>query len=300
MIFLISNFDIDHCNGLLTGIFLYQKIMKKIILAFDGTHFSDGAFEFARKINDLNQVLLTGIFLPQAEFANLWSYGDAMTAPLFIPLIENNEDEKLEKNITRFEEQCQKQGIEYRIHKDFYDFALQELKNESRFADLLIIGSDSFFDTMGTKISSDHLDETLHGIECPVVVVPENFKFPEINILSYDGSESSVYAIKQFAYLFPEMSENPTYLVYANEHSNIEIPNEVNIEDLTARHFPNLTLTKLDIEPGNKFSEWISAEESAILISGSYGRSLISRIFKKSFISGIIKDHKLPVFVAHK
>ena len=41
--------------------------MKKIILAFEGTHFSEGAFEFARKLNELRPILLTGVFLPQTE-----------------------------------------------------------------------------------------------------------------------------------------------------------------------------------------------------------------------------------------
>ena len=40
--------------------------MKKILIAFDGTHFSDGAFEFARRVNELQPILLTGVFLPQA------------------------------------------------------------------------------------------------------------------------------------------------------------------------------------------------------------------------------------------
>ena len=48
--------------------------MKTIILAFDGVHFSEGAFEFARRLNESQPVLLTGVFLPQAELSNLWSY----------------------------------------------------------------------------------------------------------------------------------------------------------------------------------------------------------------------------------
>ena len=274
--------------------------MKKILLAFDGMHFSEGALEFARRLNELRPVLLTGIFLPQAEYANLWSYGDAMSGPLFIPVIENSEEEKVEKNIARFEKLCQKQGIEYRVHKDCFDFALPELKKETRFADLLIIGSESFYENLGTKGPNDYIQDTLHGVECPVLVVPEIFDFPTTSILSYDGSESSVYAIKQFAYLFPEMAENPTLLVYAKEETDNEIPDEVNIEELAARHFPDLTVTKLDIKPEKYFSAWLAEKKSAILISGSFGRSLFSRVFKKSFISGVIKDHKLPVFIAHR
>lgn len=274
--------------------------MKKYLLAFDGTHFSAGAFEFARKMNELSPVLLTAIFLPQADFANLWSYGDAMGGPLFIPHIEQSEEENVDKNISRFEKLCQKEGIEYRIHKDFFDFALPELKKESRFADLLIIGSESFYDNLEIKEPYEYLQDALHGVECPVLVVHEKSDFPGTNILTYDGSESSVYAIKQFTYLFPELTGNPTMLVYAKAEADSEIPDEVNIEELAARHFRDLTVTKLDIKPEKYFSTWLTGKKDAILVSGSFGRSLFSRIFKKSFISAIIKDSKLPIFIAHK
>ncbi len=36
--------------------------MLKIIIAFDGQHFAEGALSMARWLNDYNQVLVTGIF----------------------------------------------------------------------------------------------------------------------------------------------------------------------------------------------------------------------------------------------
>jgi len=274
--------------------------MKKILLAFDGTNFSVGAFEFARKMNEVNPILLTGIFLPQASYANLWNYGDAMAGPLLVPVVESSEEEKMKKNIARFRKLCQDEGIDYRVHEDSFDFALPELKRETRFADLLIIGSESFYENMGIREPNEYLEDGLHGVECPVLVVPEKFDYPVTNVLSYDGSESSVYAIKQFTYLFPEMSENPTLLVYANKKTDSEIPEEVNMEELAARHFSDLTVTKIDSSSAKYFGAWISEKKSAILVSGSFGRSVFSRIFRKSFISDVIRDHKLPVFIAHR
>ena len=37
--------------------------MKKVVIAFDGNHFSEGAFEFVRRLNELQPILLTGVFL---------------------------------------------------------------------------------------------------------------------------------------------------------------------------------------------------------------------------------------------
>ena len=274
--------------------------MKKILLAFDGSNFSEGAFEFARSMNEMNHVMLTGVFLPQVNYANLWSYGNGMGGPLFIPLVEGDDEEAVNKNIERFESLCRKNIIEYRVHKDFDDFTMPGLKKETRFADLLIIGSGSFYKTLGTGEPNEALKEALHGVECPVIVVPEKFDFPKTNILAYDGSDSSVYAIKQFAYLFPELVNNKTLLVYAKEEGDNEIPDEAYIEELVARHFSDLTVTKLDINPNKYFATWLSEKKTAILVSGSFSRSPFSLLFKKSFIAGVIKEHNLPVFITHR
>lgn len=275
-------------------------IMKKIILAFDGTHFSAGAFEFARRLNDLQPVLLTGVFLPQVELANLWSYGHSIGTP-FIPLIEGSESAQIQQNIEKFEKLCQHNGIEYRVHKDIFNFALPELKNESRFADLVILGSEVFYENMGTKNGpNEFLQDALHDLTCPVILVPEKFEFPESIILAYDGSQSSVYAIKQFAYLFPELCNRETVLVYVADNAKKSFPEEMQMNELVARHYPNLTMFKLEINPRKFFNIWVQDKSSAILVSGSYGRSGLSQLFKKSFITGVIRDHRLPIFIAHR
>jgi nucleotide-binding universal stress UspA family protein len=274
--------------------------MKKILLAFDGTHFSEGAFEFARRLNELKPVLLTGVFLPQAELANLWSYADGVGGPSLIPLLESDESELVHQNIERFEKLCKSNGIDYRVHKDFFDFVLPELRKESRYADLLILGSEVFYENMGSGSPNEYLKDALHDFECPVLVVPEKYNFPEKNILAYDGSEESVYAIKQFAYLFPELTNRETLLVYADDDAEEDFPDKIQIEELAARHFKNLTFFKLNLNPKKYFSTWVSEKGSSILISGSYGRSGLSRLFKKSFIQEVIADHRLPVFIAHK
>src|SRR6476469_9760239 len=104
--------------------------MKKIILAFDGTNFSEEPFQFARKLNELQPVFLIGAFMPQGNLANLWSYAENVSSN-FIPLLETYESELVQENIERFEELCRAHNIEYRVHKDFYDFVLPELKKES-------------------------------------------------------------------------------------------------------------------------------------------------------------------------
>lgn len=274
--------------------------MKKILLAFDGRHFSEGAFAFAKNLNKKQRILLTGVFLPQVDYANLWSYADGVSGPLFIPLVEGEESEAIQKNINRFEQLCKENDIDYRVHKDFFDFALPELKNETRFADLVILGSESFYQNLASDKPNEYLKDALHATECPVLVVPETYEFPVSNILAYDGSESSVYAIKQFTYLFPEFKMHKTLLVTVKEEGSDHLPEEQNITELVTRHFPNLMVKTLDINPKKYFATWMSEQKGAILVTGSFGRSFFSQLFKRSFVSEVIKDHKLPVFIAHR
>jgi hypothetical protein len=210
--------------------------MKKILLAFDGSHYSEGALAFAKRLHEKSPVFLAGLFLPQIDYSALWSYsGGGKTGSLFIPLLEDDDSIAVQANIMRFEKFCEENKIEYTTHKDFLGFALPELKKESRFADLVILSSEKFFEQAGSDGPNDYLKETLFDVECPVVVIPEKFDFPEINILAYDGKESSVYAIKQFAYLFPELAGNETMLLYVNSGENKDMPHQNEISELVGQ-----------------------------------------------------------------
>lgn len=276
--------------------------MKKILLAFDGSNFSEGAFTFVRHLNELQPVLVTALFVPQVDFANLWSYSAAAagSGAIYVPLLEVEDSTLIEGNIKKFETLCQQNNIAYRVHKDFIDFALPELKKESRFADVMIVSGEMFYKRFAQLDQLDYLRDLLHVSECPVLVVPEQYQYPDNNIIAYDGSEESVYAIKQFAYIFPELANNQTLLIYAEEKKESDFPSKDYIVELATQHFKSLSFYKLELNPKKYFSAWIADRKGSILISGSFSRSGISQVVKKSFVSDIIRDHKLPVFIAHK
>jgi hypothetical protein len=270
--------------------------MKKILLAFDGENFSEGAFEFASSLNKKEPILLTGVFVSPVDTKNLWAFSVGLP-PAVVPALEEEMADET-KNIERFKDLCDFNNIRCKVHEDYYGFAIPELKRETRFADILLIGSQTFYHNLGEGIN-DYMINTLHKAECPVLLVPESFIFPQSNVLAYDGSDSSIYAIKQFAYLFPELCDNPTLLVYCEERNEM-IPEKENMFELAAQHFSNLQILKLDIDPKKYFKKWIAEKKNSILISGAFGRSPISQTFRKSFVADIVKEHQLPVFIAHK
>lgn len=273
--------------------------MKKIIIAFDGENFSEGAFEFARKLNESETILLTGVFLREVELSGPWAFEGGV--PGYVrPVFERVDEELLNNVVYTFEKRCISNGIDFRVHRDTGDYIINELAKETQFADLLILGSQMFYKDLGTELPNDYLEGALTRIKCPVIVVPEQFDFPEGTVLAYDGSDNSVFAIKQFAYLFPELADKPAVLLYASSKENKDFPDKSLIEELAARHYKNLTLYKMDVKPGEYLNAWIVGKESVILVCGGYGRSGLSQLFKKSFVRDVIASHSLPVFIDHR
>ena len=273
--------------------------MRKLLIAFDGTLFSEGVMGFTRLLNTHESVMATGLFMPQVVYANLWSYASASAGPEFIPLIEQDESDIVRTNIDRFSNYCIKHKIAHQVHKDFYDFALPELKRESRFGDLLLLGSESFYANLGTGQPNEYLTEALHTVECPVMVIPEQWSVPDRNILACDGSQASIFAIKLFSYLFPEFKNNKTLLITLPPADKKFGDQEPYIWELVNAHFLDCTLMTLEVDPGKYFATWMSEMKSSVLVAGSYSRSFLSELLRHSFVASVIRDHKVPVFIAH-
>src|SRR5436190_2526152 len=101
--------------------------MKKIIIPFDGDHFSKGAFSFVKNLNEINPVLLTGVFLPAIDYARFLFVPAAFVAPEYVPVMQNFEEPDVTGNVDVFARECEKNGIEYRVHKDLYESSIPQL-----------------------------------------------------------------------------------------------------------------------------------------------------------------------------
>lgn len=267
--------------------------MKNVLLAIDDNNFSEGAFEFARNMNDQEPILLSGIFLPELDLSTNLNY-----TSVFVPLIETYAEDSIKQSREKFKQSCLRYGITFNIHDNLQGKALSELKKATRFSDLLLLGGEKFYADLTQYNSEEFLGGALHKAECPVIVVPEKFTPPESVILCYDGGPSCLYAIKSFTYLFPQLCNRRTILVYSTVQET-EIPEFDKIKELATHHFTDLSFQLLQADPEKYFDTWLSEIKYPIVVSGAYARSGLSRLARKSFISSIIKEHHLPLYIAH-
>ena len=103
--------------------------MKKILLAVAENKLPENAFEFIRQLNEVNPVLLTGVFLREIVYSlepALGYYG-GMGIPVYSSETEALIREDVIKQTNWFTEACQKNNIEYRVHNDTDDLILLNL-----------------------------------------------------------------------------------------------------------------------------------------------------------------------------
>jgi len=117
-------FDTGNDNTKLT-------IMKKIIFACDGKNFPAGAFEFIKDLNLSEPVLLTGAFLHSLNFEEFLPGVFAMYGGAVLEFMDE-EKQELKAMIRHFEDQCQRNGIEYRVHEESMNWNISDLSKETK------------------------------------------------------------------------------------------------------------------------------------------------------------------------
>ncbi len=269
--------------------------MKKVLILFDGEHFSTAALEFANEMNSQEKILLTALFLPSIDYTDVMLlYAGGITGPLFIPSTDTD-PETIKQSIRKFKDYCVMHGIEHRVHDKLFDGVKELVEIESKYADLMLLSMASFYSNLGKETQREYTEDAVHNAGCPVVMIPDDYKTPMNLIIAYDGSYNSIFALKQFTYLCPHLCKLPTMVVYASAKDDT-MPQSEYMQELCARHFSDLTFFKLEADAKRYFNTWLMDRGNAMVISGSYATTTL---FRKHFIEDLIEDHKLPIFIAH-
>ena len=272
--------------------------MKQILIVGAGHQFPKAPFTFLRSLGENERVHTKGLFFRPVDYSALAAAGASNNIVPFLEL-EDNEKEVIAYHKALFARQCEKFNIPFSLHANDSEWDKGLLIKESRFADLILISGEHFYAETDNRQPNQYLREALHHAECPVLVVPENFTTIQHLFMAYDGSRESIYAIKQFCNLFPGLTDLPTEILFIDEGSGNSIPDLENLQQFARLKFESMSFSELHFNAAEYFSTWINEKKNVLLVSGSFGRSPLSYIGKRSFARDIIHDHKLPVFIAH-
>lgn len=278
--------------------------MKKIIAAIDGLKLSESTMNYAVHIAKELDAHLVGVFLDDPTYTSYKIYEAVVKEGASEAKLKQYDEEDAERRkeaARRFESVCNDAGINHSVHHD-RDIALRELLHESIYADLLVIDCHETLTHYEEKQPSRFIRDLLSDVQCPVLLVPHKYKPIDKIVLLYDGEPSSVYAIKMFTYLLPLFKNLDTEIVCVktlNETSHL--PDNKLMKEFMKRHFP-----KVDYNVIKGFAEVEVVKHlkrfspNVLAVLGAYRRGKVSRWFHESMADTLIKETKLPLFIAHQ
>ena len=278
--------------------------MKKIIAALDGLKYSRNTTDYAINLAGESGAHLVGIFLDDITYHSYKIFELVHDEGVYeeeVKVFETRDSSLRHQASTEFEKSCLEAGISYTIHHD-RNIAIRELLHESIFADLLIIEKRETLTHYEENLPTRFIRSLLPRIECPVLLVPSGYVFPEKLILLYDGGPSSVYAIKMFSYLFPEFCKIRTEVVSVIQpNESRHIPEKYLMKEFLKGHFQEASIIELKGLPDAEIASHLSGRpHREWVVLGAYGRGVVSRWLKPSLADMLMQQINTPLFIAHK
>lgn len=203
-----------------------------------------------------------------------------------------------EQAMRYFLEECTLKQVKAGAHLD-KGTPLEEVVYESRFADLLILSPRTSYKGSG-KVPTHFVKSVLERAECPVVITPHLFDRVDEVVFCYDGSASSLFAMKQFAYLFPRFRGLKTTVLEIRESSTPGMDEgHVRTVQWLKGHFDKVVFHQLEGRVKNELFTYFLKKQNLFVVIGAYGRSMFSQFFRPSSAATLISTIDLPLFIAH-
>jgi len=284
-------------------VILQKKVMPKILLALDAHQLKTNAIDFACYLARLTRSRVTGVFLEDVladrpDLAASIAYGMPLSGAPTTGELQEQLATVTEENIRNLREACICREVVSRVHRD-RGVPIGEIIGESRFADFIVVDPETSFAQRVESIPARFVSDMLVDAECPVVLSPNSFNRIDEIVFAYNGTASSVFAIKQFTYLFPEYREKKVQVVNVRQEDDNSIEESFKMKEWLNEHYSQVEFHLLKGGPTDKLFGYLLDRKYAFVVMGGYGRGIISRFFRPSHARLIMRTLNLPIFIAH-
>ncbi|RBL91405.1 universal stress protein [Chitinophaga flava] len=276
--------------------------MEKILFVTDVVSMSNSCLDFACFLANLTQSKITGVFLENQSMelrsaAEIHERG--VTAPIPGVRLEEQKELYRDENIRRFHQCCTGSGINSVVHQHT-GMPLKAVLKESRYADLIVIDAATTFSWRPETAPTGFVRDILEKAECPVIIAPENFKSVHEIILTYNGSGASVFAIKQFTYLLPQLHDHKVTLLSVTPPGKPLQDDVEKLKEWLHAHYNDVSIEIAeDDNVEARLMEYLSGRENVMIVMGAFGRSLLSNLFAPNPMKSVIQLITQPMFIAH-
>ena len=276
--------------------------MQKILLALDAHDVNTSSVHFASYLANTTKSKLTGVFLEnsigEAALETQTScdpFGCVHTTTLrstatIAPV-------NIDKDVALFKKICTDNDARFSVH-ELKGKPVKQMVRESRFADVIIThGGLHFSDEKNYGWPSEFVSELLVYTQCPVIISPFYFNALDEIIFAYDGSDSSVFAMKQFTYLFPQFNETRTTLLEVLPEGENEITEKEKLQEWLMMHYDAVHMETLHGKPETELFKNLLTKNNKMLVMGAYGRKIF---FNHSTADLLLKTADVAFFITHR
>ena len=283
---------------------LRKAAMEKILLAIDAIHPDRNALDFSCYLGRLTKSAITGVFLENLAIEQR-PIMQNIYANDFVVLGAENPSvaylakmECIDKNIFLFKEACSNREVSYKVHRD-RGVPIHELIEETRYADLLVVDPSTSFNKRYESSPTSFIRNLLKKSECPVIIAAENFESIDEIIFSYNASASSVFAIKHFTYLFPQLHDKKIRILQVNREGEWRGTEKYKFKEWLKYYYANFFFEAIKGDLGTELFDYLLAKKNSLLVMGAYGRNALSHFFAKNAAELLIQTVTQPIFIAH-
>jgi nucleotide-binding universal stress UspA family protein len=278
--------------------------MEHILLVMDGTKRDLSTLDFACYLAGVTHSKITALFGAHIEESEIPVRKELFALPYVETIVasdirENREIMKsVEDNQIWFEEACGNRSVNCHIRRNL-KISVSDIIKESRFADVLIVSPETSIPYRNDGSPTDFVREILAAAECPVILSPYSFDGISEIVFPYDGSEASIFAIKQFMHIFPELNSKTVYLIQVDQKPGQPIKENDRIVALLTSHYSNVKFVHLTGDPENELFNFLLLKKEMFVVMGAFGRNAISSFIRRSTAELSLRLINLPFFVAH-
>lgn len=268
--------------------------MKKILAVIDGRHYTESQLDAVRYITRLAGGRVSVALLetqPPVQNVLIPAIGDGMFYnDLRVEEPARERHEEIVSDTEKVRGACMAREMDVTLHT-YTGAALETILLESRFADTMLVPHALY--------SSGFIDDLLTKAQCPILMLPGNMQVIKEVILTYNGTFSSMYAIRMLFQLFPALALRKVKLIYVREKGTKKIPHDSLLHQYLEGPCKKIEYLALEGNAAKSLRIYLQYRKHALVTFGAYGRSPASRFFNGSAAEDVLDLNHVYTFIAH-
>ncbi|MBN9413481.1 MAG: universal stress protein [Candidatus Paracaedimonas acanthamoebae] len=277
-------------------------MIKKIILALDGSKPSLNARDYAIKLAKEHKALLTAIAVldtPWLTAAQPEPLGGSAFKIYRDEVVIKEAEGHLHELLAQFKLKAEQEDIKAEAY-EYEGFPVSEIERASYEGDIIILGKTTDFHFSLEQDNDLTVRHIARDNPRPIIIVPENFKEGKRVIIAYDGSVHASKALHMFL-LLGLAKGNEVHVVTVKptpEQAQETLNQAINLSNLyDVKLKPHVVIS--DDNPAPHILELISQINPSLIVMGAFSHNILSETLFGSCTKTLMNKTEVPLFINH-